>query len=86
MEEHRQANDPNRRYELGERILQIDRQLKTIAKDGDAINPHCAATPEKLQAAIAAHEQKLGSTFCEVLGEGLRTHKNSKRPRPRSGG
>jgi hypothetical protein len=73
-EEHRQANDPKRRYELGDRILQIDGQLKVIAKDGDAINSHCTITPDELEAAAQAHAEEVGNAFNEVLGRSFMHH------------
>ena len=66
--EHRQANDPERRGKLAERALQVHRLLDIVQKDGDAINPHCTATPEELQTAIEAHGREFRNTFHEVLG------------------
>ena len=56
------------RKRLLKRAKQVDANLARIGKEGAIIKKHCDATPDEIQAAIKAFQEKLKKAQAGVMG------------------
>jgi hypothetical protein len=60
-----------KREHLLRRLAKVEGDLTTIQKDGAIIKKHCSATPDEIQAAVRAYQQKCSDAEAQMLGSEL---------------